>query len=345
MEPGASALLISEWTLISLSTLVIAARIYLRLVIQKRPLLSSDIVMAFAWVMGIVVASFCITYVHMGVMEPDIDYSLKKYNGTEHDKQFIHRLLWISSLPFLAAFYICKAALLCVYHQVIPIFMTKRRLFLWATVTFVALSFTTTIILLFTICTPVSRFWTLDDDLKCSASSWKVFVRTAWALNFASDILIFVLPWLIVPDLMIKGYLRIGVYLTFLLGLINMTMSVVRYTKLYTDEHFGKTSLVTTHFWNSLDLYIGLVIACLPALRPYFNLAAESRAFNYVKGKTSTRSSQYTGTSGSSGTRSSHIARPPPSYRQSSVSSSAPLARLSNLSSSYDLDTELLNKV
>lgn len=83
---------ISEWTLISLSTLVIAARIYLRLVIQKRPLLSSDIVMAFAWAMGIVVASFCLTYVHMGVMEPDIDYSLKNYNGTEHDKQFIHRV-------------------------------------------------------------------------------------------------------------------------------------------------------------------------------------------------------------------------------------------------------------
>lgn len=172
---------------------------------------------------------------------------------------------------------------------------------------------------------------------------------------------VFVLPWLIVPDLMIKGYLRIGVYLTFLLGLINMTMSVVRYTKLYTDEHVGKTSLVTTRglyrypprllltnisadFWNSLDLYIGLVIACLPALRPYFNLAAESRAFNYVKGKTSTRGSQYTGTSGSSGTRSSHVTRPPLAHRQSTASSSAPLARLSNLSS-YDMDTELMNKV
>ncbi|KIL85910.1 hypothetical protein FAVG1_10879 [Fusarium avenaceum] len=345
MEPGASALLISEWTLISLSTLVIVARIYLRLVIQKRPLLSSDIVMAFAWAMGIVVASFCLTYVHMGVMEPDIDYSLKYYDGTKNDKRFILRLLWISSLPFLASFYISKAALLCVYHQVIPIFMTKRRWFLWATVTFVTLSFITTIVLLFTICTPVSRFWTLDADRKCPGSSLAVFVRTAWALNFASDILVFVLPWLIVPDLMIKGYLRIGVYLTFLLGLINMTMSVVRYTKLYTDEHFGKTSLVTTHFWNSLDLYIGLVIACLPALRPYFNLAAESRAFNYVKGKTSTRgSSQYTGTSGSSGNRSSHVTRPPPAYRQPSSSSLQHLRRLSN-SLSYEMDTEIMNKV
>lgn len=80
---------ISEWTLISLSTLVIAARIYLRLVIQKRPLLSSDIVMASAWAMGIVVASFCLTYVHMGVMELDVDYSLKNYDGTKDDKRFI----------------------------------------------------------------------------------------------------------------------------------------------------------------------------------------------------------------------------------------------------------------
>ncbi|SPJ78625.1 related to integral membrane protein [Fusarium torulosum] len=344
MEPGASALLISEWTLISLSTFVIAARIYLRLVIQKRRLLSSDIVMASAWAMGIVVASFCITYVHMGVMEPDIDYSLKNYDGTEDDKRFIHKLLWISSLPFLASFYICKAALLCVYHQVIPIFMTKRRWFLWATVTFVILSFITTIVLIFTVCTPVSRFWSLDPDLKCPASSLAVFVRTTWALNFASDILIFVLPWLIVPDLMIKGYLRIGVYLTFLLGLINMTMSVVRYTKLYTDENFGKKSLVATHFWNSLDLYIGLVIACLPALRPYFSLAAESRAISYVKGKTSTRGSQYTGTSSSSGTRSSYVTKPQPAYRQPSSSSLQHLGHLSN-SSSYDMDTELMNKV
>lgn len=61
-------------------------------------------------------------------------------------------------------------------------------------------------------------------------------------------------------------------------------------------------------FWNSLDLYIGLVIACLPSLRPYFNLAAESRAFSYVKGKTSSRASGYTG---SASTQSSGVVRVP----------------------------------
>jgi len=41
---------------------------------------------------------------------------------------------------------------------------------------------------------------------------------------------------------MIKGWLRIGVYFTFLLGLINMAISIVRYTKVYAVD---EVSLVT----------------------------------------------------------------------------------------------------
>ncbi|KAM0343521.1 hypothetical protein ACHAPU_008416 [Fusarium lateritium] len=96
MAPTAFDLLISEWTLIALSTIVIVARVYLRLVIQKRKLLMSDIWMVFAWLMGIVVASFCITYVHMGLMEQDVDYSLANYKGSADDKKFVLRVRPIS---------------------------------------------------------------------------------------------------------------------------------------------------------------------------------------------------------------------------------------------------------
>ncbi|RFN45555.1 hypothetical protein FIE12Z_10225 [Fusarium flagelliforme] len=284
MAPGASALLISEWTLISLSTVVIAARIWLRLGLQKQRLLGSDVWMTMAWAMGIITASFCITYVHMGVMEDGVSPSLINFDTNNERKRLILKLHWISTLPFITSFYLCKAALLCVYHQVIPRFMTKRRAFLWATVCYVACS-----------------WWTLDSDEQCVVGPVMGFFKTTWALNFTSDIFIFVLPWLIVPDLMIKGWLRIGIYFTFLLGLINMAISIVRYTKVYAVD---EVSLVTMHFWNSLDLYIGLVIACLPALRPYFKYAAESRAFNYMKSRTGTRGgSQYTGTASTASTK------------------------------------------
>lgn len=81
-----------EWTLISLSTLVIAARIYLRLGVQKQKLLGSDVWMAAAWAMGIVVASFCITYVQMGVMEDSIAQDLSNYDGSKKDKQLIYKV-------------------------------------------------------------------------------------------------------------------------------------------------------------------------------------------------------------------------------------------------------------
>ncbi|RSM15853.1 hypothetical protein CDV31_004795 [Fusarium ambrosium] len=308
MAPGASELVITEWALISLSTAVIVARIYLRLGIQKRKLLGSDIWMTAAWAMGIVVAAFCITFIRLGVMEQGIYPSLGNYDGTKEDKQHVRKLLWISTLPFLTAFYLCKAALLCVYLQVIPVFMIKRRIFLWATMIFIGLSYLITIIMFFTTCTPISRYWTLDTNRQCPISSWMVFARTSWALNFAGDIFIFALPWLIVPDLMVTGWLRVGIYFTFLLGIINMAMTIVRFIKLYGGRNEGELSLVTIHFWNSLDLYIGLVIACLPSLRPYFNLATESRAFSYVKGKRSSRASGYTG---SASTQSSVVVRVP----------------------------------
>ncbi|CAG7564447.1 unnamed protein product [Fusarium equiseti] len=301
MAPGASALLITEWTLISLSTVVIIARIWLRLGLQKQRLLGSDVWMTMAWAMGIITASFCITYVHMGVMEDGVSPSLINFDSNDENKRLILKLHWISTLPFIMSFYLCKAALLCVYHQVIPRFMTKRRAFLWATVCYVACSFIVTVTLMFTICTPVHRWWTLDSDDRCIVGPVMGFFKTTWALNFTSDIFIFVLPWLIVPDLMIKGWLRIGIYFTFLLGLINMAISIVRYIKVYAVD---EVSLVTMHFWNSLDLYIGLVIACLPALRPYFKYAAESRAFNYMKSRTGTRGgSQYTGTASTASTK------------------------------------------
>nr|CEG05317.1 unnamed protein product [Fusarium clavum] len=191
--------------------------------------------MMAAWAMGIIVASFCITYVHMGVMKHGIAPTLNNYGGSDRDKQ----LLWISTLPFATAFYLCKAALLCVYHKVIPLFMVKRRTFLRAAVIYVCSSFCATIVLPFTTCTPVSRFWALDPERRCFASAVVAFLNTAWILNLSSDVF---------------------------------------------------------NFWNSLDLYTGLVIVCLPSLRPYFPLAAESRALNYMKSNTIIGSGRYTST-------------------------------------------------
>ncbi|EXA46307.1 hypothetical protein FOQG_17257 [Fusarium oxysporum f. sp. raphani 54005] len=333
MAIGPSTLLITEWTLIALSTVVIIARIYLRLVIQKRKLIDSDIWMILAWAAGITVASFCVTYVHMGVMEPWVDGTLKDYDGNREDKEFILKLLWICALPFFTAFYLCKAALLAVYRQVIPVHMHKRRMFLWATALYVALSYIVTMVLPFCVCIPVTRFWSLEPDNKCPHNAANMFLKTSWALHFAGDVFIFILPWLIVPDLMIKGWLRVGVYLTFLLGIINMVISIVRFNELFIAGANRKVSIVEAHFWNTLDLYLGLVIACLPSLRPYFNLAANSRAFSSIRGKGTSQGSRYT-TDSIQKPEAARLAQD-----QSGISPSRPVRRSSHSSRDFDLES------
>ncbi|KAK7397532.1 hypothetical protein QQX98_013102 [Neonectria punicea] len=66
--PGPAAVLASQWILVTIAAGVVAARVYPRLKIQKRKILSSDILMCAAWVGAVVTASFDIKIAVMGAL-------------------------------------------------------------------------------------------------------------------------------------------------------------------------------------------------------------------------------------------------------------------------------------
>lgn len=98
--------------------------------------------------------------------------------------------------------------------------------------------------------------------------------------------------------------MKTGVFCTFLLGIINMVFCLVRFISVETAavdssvplSLVGKRPTQKPHhreadsvsfvlaLWSSLDTNIGLVIVCLPALRPYFR-RKESRDY-YHSGST-----------------------------------------------------------
>ncbi|EXL39275.1 hypothetical protein FOCG_18108 [Fusarium oxysporum f. sp. radicis-lycopersici 26381] len=201
--------------------------------IQHRKLLASDILMCMAWVTGTIAASITFKYFQMGVLEPHIQTSLKNYDGGPEDIILILKLFWFSNIPFHTTFYLCKAALLAVYLQLFPSFMVKRRIFLWAVITYVAVAYIATMLVLFCICLPLSGNWDLDPNT-CPTSSVAQVFQVAWALHFFGDLLIFVLPWLIILELKMNRALKLGVYFTFLLGLINIAVCIVRFIEVET---------------------------------------------------------------------------------------------------------------
>jgi hypothetical protein len=133
-------------------------------------------------------------------------------------------------------------------------------------------------------------------------------LRISWGLHFAGSligkhkrpfwsespgylilVIVFALPWLILPDLQLKGSLRMGVYYTFLLGLADIAVCLTRYIiiELAAAKRPPSMSLLRTahpaipyieyipdnnsiELLVALDYTLSLVIACLPSLRPYF---------------------------------------------------------------------------
>lgn len=71
------------------ATAVIAARVYLRLKIQNRRMLVSDIIMCAAWVFAIITAAFGPVFASKGALDPDVHTSLEGYKGGVEDLQLV----------------------------------------------------------------------------------------------------------------------------------------------------------------------------------------------------------------------------------------------------------------
>ncbi|KAH7126523.1 hypothetical protein B0J13DRAFT_149012 [Dactylonectria estremocensis] len=274
-KPGPVDVLVAGFLLLAIAAAVIIARVYLRLSIQKRHLIVSDVLMCTAWVAGCVQTCFGIVLMNLGGLDP---HALSDMSGFHTDPKKISELfkmLWMFNIPFFSTLYLCKAALLSMYLPIFPIFMGKRRIFLWMTIVFVFLSYLITMVLLFCICTPIESVWDLEPR-SCPDSRKLIFFVLTWALHLFGDLLVFVLPWLVLHGINnMTQNLKAGLYVTFLLGIITIVISIVRYTSL-SGRKSTVTSVSTIALWTTLEANLGIVIACLPSLRPYFGRTEQS---------------------------------------------------------------------
>ncbi|KAM5341756.1 hypothetical protein ACJ41O_014787 [Fusarium nematophilum] len=280
----------TQWTFLFLTALTIAARLYLRIEIQNRRLRGSDLFMCAAWITGLVSAAIDVKWIMIDLLDPDVDMSMKGFVGTPEQVSLILKLSWISNIPYHVTFYLAKAALLAVYLQVFPEFMVKRRMFLWVTIIYVALSLAATILEVFLVCLPLSSNWDPSPNNMCAANSVALVFQIAWGLHLFGDLLIFILPWLIVGDLNLQGTIKKAVYCTFLLGVVNIAICVTRFALVQAPGRAATISFAQVAFWNSLDLYVALFIACLPSLRSYFRV---HRSFS-TEGSANVRNSRPT---------------------------------------------------
>ncbi|CAG9956438.1 unnamed protein product [Clonostachys rosea f. rosea IK726] len=267
VSPGPAGVLAPQWTLVAVAGCILIALFHLRLNIQKRRLLTSDILMCVTWCFAVITSAFDIKLALLGALDYDVLYTLEGYRGDSADILLIIKLRWSSTIPFIITCWLCKATLLTVYLKVFPAFMVKRRILLWTTLGYIILCPIVTLIEMFRICIPLERNWTGD---RCVVVGGMRLLRISWGLHFAGSLIVFALPWLILPDLQLKGSLRMGVYYTFLLGLADIAVCLTRYIIIELAAAKRPPSMSLLQLLVALDYTLSLVIACLPSLRPYF---------------------------------------------------------------------------
>lgn len=260
-------MIVSEWILVALALVLIIARVYLRIGINRQRLEPNDWLLILAFLFSIWNQAYDIVFLRMNVLRPDISAALIGIEDIETMRTAM-KYFFLSGFPFYTAFYLCKASILNFYFQIFPSHAHSFRFALYFVLTYTTAALIVTITLYFTQCIPLERQWSLGPDACSFERAIRVYT-IAWGLNISCDMLIFILPFLILHKLQMRRRVKIGVYCIFGLGIVNMAVSLTRFLFVGSVYKAAGVSITTVDMWNALDANIGLIIACLPPLRTY----------------------------------------------------------------------------
>ncbi|KAF7556936.1 hypothetical protein G7Z17_g1019 [Cylindrodendrum hubeiense] len=92
VAPGPVAVLVSGWALVGIATALVVARLYLRLKIQRRRVMVSDIVMSASWIAGIATTAFTIVFARLDALDPRTETTMQNFPGNPENIQKIFKV-------------------------------------------------------------------------------------------------------------------------------------------------------------------------------------------------------------------------------------------------------------
>src|SRR4051812_31192663 len=108
---------------------------------------------------------------------------------------------YINSTMYPLSLFCLKMSFLLIYLQLFPKTMVRLRRVLFSTIALVVIGYAATIAMLLFWCMPISANWSMNPKTRCL--SWAAvppyFFSTA--LHLITDLIIFILPFLLLPTL------------------------------------------------------------------------------------------------------------------------------------------------
>ncbi|KAI5925427.1 hypothetical protein F4810DRAFT_78801 [Camillea tinctor] len=225
-----------------------------------------DTVMCFAmcFEVPLAVLSFPLTEHGLGLDIWNVSFD----NITE-----ILHIYFFDEMIYIAALALTKISILLFYLKLFP----KRsfRICTWILVAANLVYALTYIFLLIFQCDPIPgawRFWDGEFEAKCI--SINVLSWSAAAINIVLDLAVIILPLPELFKLSLTTRKKIQIMAMFAVGFFITIVSIVRLRSLIV---FGTTQNLTQDYvevgyWSTIEVPVGVICACMPAIRSLFSL-------------------------------------------------------------------------
>ncbi|EPE25197.1 hypothetical protein GLAREA_11778 [Glarea lozoyensis ATCC 20868] len=267
---NAPSILAINGALCGVTLLVVLARFYVRSVMLKS-------VGADDWFMGLAMACGVGTFVcFIGETHHGIGMNSDAIPFAETIKQlhwnFFHSIIVTVGISFI------KLSIAFFLLRLVP--SKKYKMFLYCTIAFLAAFLLTSAFTIIFACLPVRANWdlVLAKTAKCySKDTFTAIGLFNSSINIITDVLFATLPIPMVWNLQVNMRTKLSLVVILSLGLFACAAAIVKtvlQSKLYVTPNTTRND--TYFIWNSVELYIGILAASLPSLRPLFKSFLDS---------------------------------------------------------------------
>uniref|UniRef100_A0A8H7KEK0 Rhodopsin domain-containing protein n=1 Tax=Bionectria ochroleuca TaxID=29856 RepID=A0A8H7KEK0_BIOOC len=252
-DATSTSVIAGEWTLLSLALVLVAARVFARIHLNKDKLHLADIFL--------LVASACALAL---VVCDTLVYNVGTMHNYEDPGTYTLLIRFTVNYWFDFGMYFPKFSIISFYYTLVPRTQPRMRQALYGlTAITVASSLVTFFDATLWCGTNIKSNWSEAPDA-CRAYDSMVMMRIHWSLNFTTEVLNVVFPFPLIRDLKLPKFReKVGLAAILGLGIITIAVSIGRFVNMAVGGNG-----FSNYLWATSELCVSIMVVALTALRP-----------------------------------------------------------------------------
>ncbi|TGO29828.1 hypothetical protein BPAE_0010g00110 [Botrytis paeoniae] len=252
-------------SMLVITTIVVAARIWTRVKLAKGGLGSDDWCIIVAWVLAIAFDLDPINQVKFGLGQHIYDLP----ENTNFSASL--ELYYFGEIIYFICVAVTKIAILILYLRLAT--SKVLRTLIWGVMAFVALTSLSCVIATIFQCTPISKAWEQPVTDKGHCIQVNALFYANAGLDIFQDLVIYILPMKMLYSIQIPRRQKYALMIVFAVGGFVVVTGMIRLYYLQGAQASQDPSYdnVGGAVWSSIECNIGVVCASLPHFKPLFD--------------------------------------------------------------------------